>query len=113
MARLRNLRSGSIVAGDVEKATSVWRRLSGFLGYGTIGADQGLWFDNCKLIHTVGMRARVDIIFLAKDGRIRRIEYSVPPYRVVFCIGARAIVELGAASPEQRDLLCGDRLALE
>jgi uncharacterized membrane protein (UPF0127 family) len=114
VGRLRNLRSGSIVAENVEKATSVWRRLSGFLLYNTIHAGEGLWFDNCQAIHTIGMRARVDLIFLAKDDRILRIEYSVPPNRLaVICAGACAVVELGAVSPQQRDIRPGDRLALE
>ena len=119
MARLRNLRTGRVVAENVEKANSVWRRFSGLLTYAKIRADQGLWFDNCWAIHTIGMRDRIDVIFLAKDSHIMRVEYSVPPNRLaVMCAGARAIVELGAAGSEQRDLLIGDlrpgdRLALE
>lgn len=114
MARLRNLRTGDIVAGDVEKANSLWRRFTGFLTYGTIRPDRGLWFDNCSAIHTIGMRERIDAIFLAKDGRVMRVNYSVAPYRLaVICAGARAVVELGAAPAEQRDLQVGDLLALD
>ena len=114
MARLRNLRTGNIVAGDVERANSLWRRFTGFLTYGAIRPDRGLWFDNCSAIHTIGMRERIDAIFLARDSRVMRINYSVAPNRLaVICAGARAVIELGAAPAEQRDLLVGDLLALE
>ena len=114
VARLRNLRTGNVVAEDVKKADSLWLRFTGFLTCGKIGPDQGLWFDNCSAIHTIGMRERIDAVFLAKDHRVMRVNYSVPPYRlVVICGGARAVIELGAAPAERRDLLVGDVLALE
>ena len=90
VARLRNLRTGNIVAGDVEKANSLWRRFTGFLTYGKICPDRGLWFDNCSAIHTIGMRERIDAVFLAKDGRVMRINYSVAPNRLAVICARRA-----------------------
>ncbi len=114
MPSLRNLRTGNIVAGDVEKANSLWRRFTGFLTYGKICPDRGLWFENCSAIHTIGMRERIDAVFVAKDGRVMRINYSVAPNRIaVICAGARAVIELGAAPAKRRDLLVGDLLVLE
>lgn len=78
-----------------------------------IRSDDGLWFDKCNVIHTLGMRARIDAIFLSRDHRVMKIRYSVPRHRfMVACPGAHAVVELGAA-PTRRDLLIGDQLALE
>lgn len=113
MARLRNLRTGEVVAEEVERADTIWRRLSGLLSYRKIRSDQGMWFDNCWAIHTLGMRSRIDTLFLAKDHRILKILYAVPPQRpAVLCVGAKVVVELGAAS-QQRNLRVGDRLTLE
>jgi uncharacterized protein len=114
VARLRNLRTGSILAGDVEKANSLWRRLTGFLKCENICPDRGLWFENCSAIHTIGMRERIDAVFLAKDGRVMQINYSIAPNRLaVICPGARTVIELGAAPAKRRDLLLGDQLSLE
>jgi uncharacterized protein len=108
------MRSGCTVAHNVEKADSWWRRLSGLLPMSKIRPDDGLWFDRCSVIHTIGMRCQVDAIFLSKDHRVMRVRYSVPRHRlVVACPGASAVVELGEASPARRDLLIGDKLALE
>ena len=111
--RLRNLRTGAIVAENVERARS-WRRLSGFLTYGSVAPDDGLWFDRCNTIHTLGMRGTIDAIFLDKDDRVLAIHYSVPRHRLaVGHCGARAVVELGAAASPNREVRIGDRLALE
>jgi uncharacterized protein len=108
------VRSGRVVAENVEKAESWWRRLSGLLPRAEIRADDGLWFDKCNVIHTIGMRSCIDAIFLSTDHRVMRIRYSVPRHRlVVACPGASAVVELGAAFPARRDLLIGDKLTLE
>jgi uncharacterized protein len=108
------VRSGCILAENVEKADSWWRRLSGLLPLSEIRADDGLWFDRCNVIHTIGMRSRIDAIFLSSDRRVMRVRYSVPRHRLlVGCPGAHAVVELGEAFPARRDLLIGDQLALE
>jgi uncharacterized membrane protein (UPF0127 family) len=110
---LRNLRTGAIVAADVARADSLWRHLSGLIPYGTVASDQGMWFDNCWAIHTIGMRQTIDVLFLAKDHGVLKIHYAVPPYRpAVVCAGAKVVVELGA-SAERRDVRVGDRLTLE
>jgi uncharacterized protein len=114
MARLRNVRSGCVLAENVEKAESWWRRLSGLLPCAEIRADVGLWFDQCSVIHTIGMRSRIDAIFLSADHRVMKVQYSVARHRLaVACPGAHAVVELGEAFPARRDLLIGDQLALE
>lgn len=113
-ALLRNLRTGSILADNVVKPASWWRRLAGFLSYAEIRSNDGLWFDRCSAIHTLGMRSEIDAIFLDARNRVLDVRYSVPRYRLM--VGhwkARAIVELGAAAEKTRQVSIGDRLALE
>ena len=114
MAHLRNLTKGSIVADNVARADSLWQRLAGLLGRRSIEPDDGLWFDNCYAIHTVGMRSRVDVVFLTKDQRVMHVRYSVPRYSIaVGCLGAQTVVELGEAPEGKRDIAIGDELSLE
>ena len=113
-ARLRNLRTGSILADKVEKATSCWRRLTGLLSRADVRPSEGLWFDRCSAIHTLGMRTEIDAIFLDGQNRVLGVHYSVPRHR--FMIGhwkARVVVELGPAASKTRQVRIGDRLALE
>jgi len=114
MPTLKNLTTGQVVARNVVRADGFFGRMVGFLSKSTIHPDEGLWFDDCAAIHTVGMRARIDVIFLNSAQRVLRIDRSVPQFRLaVACPGAHAVVELGEAPADGRDLLAGDELALE
>lgn len=113
-ARLRNLRTGAVLAENVEKATSWWRRLAGFLPCAQVRPGDGLWFDNCGAIHTLGMRCEIDAFFLDSQNRVLSARYSVPRHCLAVAHrGARVVVELGAASPDKREVAIGDRLTLE
>lgn len=111
---LRNATTGEILAANVRYADSWWARLAGFIPRRVIAPDDGLWFRNCWVIHTLGMRARIDLIFLDGENRILRTQRRVRlNHPAIGCAGARNVIELGAGALEGRDLLAGDRLALE
>lgn len=59
-------------------------------------ADEALRIPRCRSIHTFGMRFPLDVIFLDADGRAIRVDRDVPPWRVVSCRGADAVVETRA-----------------
>jgi len=113
VAVLKNVTTGEILAGNVERANGFWRRLVGFLSQSNVKPDDGLWYDNCSAIHTVGMKECIDVVFLDENHRVMRVERAIPRYRVAVTYGARAVVELGEATLQGRDLLAGDELALE
>ena len=113
MATLINATTGQIIARNVNRANRLIERILGFIPWSRVSPDEGLWFDRCNAVHTVGMRSRIDVIFLDEKSRVLRIDRSVPRFRLaVTCPHARAVVELGEAPPEGRDLLTGDELAL-
>jgi uncharacterized protein len=111
---LRNVTTNQVLAANVRYAESWWDRFVGFIPHRVVAPDDGLWFRNCWAIHTLGMRAHVDVIFLDADGRVVRTDRNVPRHRpAIACPGARSVVELGAGALEGRDVLAGDWLALE
>lgn len=113
MAVLKNATTGQVIAAHVRFADSWWERIAGFIPKQIVEPDEGLWFRNCWAIHTVGMRALIDVIFLDGEGCVVRTDREVRLNRpVVACPGARSVVELGAGALEGRDLLVGDRLEL-
>jgi len=114
MASLRNANTGKVVAGNVMRAIHWRQRLIGLLPKGHIGPDEGIWFDNCAAVHTVGMRVPIDIIFLDDASRVMRIARSVRSMRfAVACRGAATVIELGEGAGVGRGVLVGDRLLLE
>ena len=51
----------------------------------------------CSSVHTAGMRFALDVVFLDAGGRVMRVVRGVPPWRVVSCRGAEAVVEVAAS----------------
>jgi len=64
----------------------------------------GLMLPRTRSVHTFGMRFALDLVWLAADGRVVRIDVGVPPRRLRSCRRARAVVELptgdAGAGPE-------------
>ena len=112
--RLRNCSTNEVVAVNVQFATSLVQRAIGLLHKSAIAPSEGLWFRNACMIHTVGMRASIDVIFVDANDRVVQLRSSVHPNRlVVACFSAASVIELGAGALNGTDLLIGDRLLLE
>ena len=69
-------------------------RLAGLAGLRTLPRRTGLLIPDCRSVQTVGMRFKLDLIWLADDGGIVDVTASVPPWRVVTRAHARAVVEV-------------------
>jgi uncharacterized membrane protein (UPF0127 family) len=114
MYGLRNASNGKVLATHVGRALNPWERGIGLLLRKNVEPGEGLWIDHCSAIHTMMMRASIDVFFLDKDGRVLRILVAVEPNRLALvCRDAVAVVELGAQGSVARDVLVGDRLILE
>jgi len=111
---LRNASNGKVIATRVALASTPWSRGVGLLPRASVAPDEGLWIDRCGAVHTIGMRATIDLLFLDKNNCVLRIASAVPPNRLaVTCRKAVAVVELGADPNAGRDVLVGDRLVME
>ncbi len=110
---LRNERSGEILAPRIARASNALTRLVGLLRKAEVGAGEGLWIDRCNAVHTLGMRATLDLYFLDANDRVLKIATAVAPGRLAeTCRAAKTVVELGSAR-DPRDVLIGDRFVLE
>jgi uncharacterized membrane protein (UPF0127 family) len=113
MALLRNRNTGAIIATRVERATTFLQRAVGLLARPKVRPDEGLWLDRCSSIHTMGMRASIDVIFLDANDSVVRLCPMVPQWRpALVCRGARSVIELGSGALRAVDVIPGDRLEL-
>ena len=102
------------LAQSVTMAETPWMRVVGWLHRGTIASDEGLWFADCDAVHTLGMRSRLDLVFLDEHNRVVATHAGVRPGRfIVCCPGARAVLELGPSFLQRSGGLLGHELALE
>jgi uncharacterized protein len=56
----------------------------------------GLRILKCNSIHTFGMRFGLDLVWLARDGRVLRVDRDVAPRRMKLCVQARSVIETAA-----------------
>jgi uncharacterized membrane protein (UPF0127 family) len=110
---LRNARTGAIIATRIDRLTGFLQRAIGLLGRSGVRRDEGVWIPACRAIHTIGMRADIDVIFVDRQGCVLRLEGNVEPNRwSLSCLRAADVVELGGGALRQMDVLIGDRLEL-
>ncbi len=110
---LRNESSGVALAARVVRASDPFARGIGLLNRSAVSSDEGLWISNCSAVHTLGMRATIDLYFLDRNGRVTKIASAIPPHRLsISCREAHSVVELGAADCA-RAVRLGDKLVLE
>jgi uncharacterized membrane protein (UPF0127 family) len=114
MMRIRNATTGEIVATDVKRARGWIERMVGLIARKRVDPQEGLWFEDCGLIHTVGMQTVIDVVFLDKEQRVLRTLCEVPKNKfVIACRGAESVLELGGGALQRCDILVGDRFIFE
>lgn len=108
--RLINERTQSAVASVVEIAVSREDRRRGLLGRNGLDASAAMMLAPCAAVHTAFMRFALDVVFVDRMGRVRKIVRGLEPWRLSASFGAYAAIELAAGGP--RDIVPGDRLYL-
>jgi uncharacterized membrane protein (UPF0127 family) len=95
--RLRGLRPVAVLGRDVPVATGFRARLLGLARLDRDEAGAGLLLPRCSSVHTFGMRFALDLLFLDESGAVLCVRRQIPARRVVFCRGARSVLEIPSA----------------
>jgi uncharacterized membrane protein (UPF0127 family) len=108
--RLVNERTNGTVASVVEFAVTRTERRRGLLGRDGLDQSAALMLAPCPAVHTAFMRFAIDVVFVDREGRVRKIVRGLAPWRMSASVGAYAAIEFTAGA--ERDLVPGDRLYL-
>ena len=74
-------------------------------------AGDGLWIFPTQAIHTFGMRFAIDVVFLDRNLRVKRIYHRLAPFRLTtFVWGAQSVLELASGSLAGTGTTVGDEL---
>ena len=107
---LRVERTGEWLVTQVRLAIDSEQRRRGLLGRTGLEPGEGLVIAPSQGVHTFGMAFPIDIIGIARDGRIVRVREAVKPARLVFSWSAFAILELAAGAASRAGVRVGDQL---
>ena len=89
-----NLTRRTILATRMEVADSAPTRNKGLLGREHLFIGEGLWILPCLAVHTFGMRFPIDLVYLDRMKRIRKLAREVSPGRLSACFSAHSVLEL-------------------
>ena len=108
--RIYNLTRQTELADCVEVADRGAKRRKGLLGREKLSAGEGLWIVPCESVHTFGMRFPIDLVYLDRDKRVKKVTNDVHPWRMSACLSAHSVVELASGSIRKSQTQPGDRL---
>lgn len=110
--RVWNLTRQCDLASHVEVARTAAARRKGLLGRNALEPAEGLWLVPCASIHTFFMRFAIDLVYLDRQHRVKKVRSAVPPWRLSVCLTAHSVIELPAGSAEQTNTQPGDQLEI-
>jgi uncharacterized membrane protein (UPF0127 family) len=82
-------------------AESGWDRLRGLAFRQDPPDGWALLFPRCRSVHTLGVRFAIDLVFLDRWGWPGAIRRAVPPWRIVSCPNAAAVLEMRAGDADR------------
>ncbi len=67
-----------------------------------------MWIVPCEAVHTFFMRFAIDLVYLDRKNRIKKIACGVPPWRLSACLSAHSVLELPSGTVEISKSCRGD-----
>ena len=98
LLEVRNSTRGTVLGMRVELAGSGGVRRKGLLGRDGLGPGEGLWIVPCESVHTFFMRFAIDLVYLDRKQRVRKVRSAVGPWRLSACLTAHSVLELPAGT---------------
>ncbi len=108
--KIVNRTRDSVLADWVDVADSAARRNKGLLGRDHLDAGEGLWITPCEAVHTFGMRFAIDLVYVDRALRVRKVRHSVAPWHLSGCLSAHSVVELASGTVRETHTNVGDSL---
>jgi uncharacterized membrane protein (UPF0127 family) len=108
--QVTNLTRRTVLATCLEVAGTDKTRRKGLLGRECLAPGGGLWIVPCESVHTFFMRFPIDLVYLDRKHRVRKLRSEVGPWRLSACLAAHSVLELVAGTIRSTQTQCGDTL---
>lgn len=91
---------------------TLWEETKGLLGRTGLDPDEGLWIPRCRLVHMLGMRFALDVVFLDAELIVLRVVQGLRPWSWAGAWRARHVLELPVGGAQRAGLVPGMGLRL-
>jgi uncharacterized protein len=109
---LVNSRTGVVVADRLIPAFDSAARRRGLLEHGELPEGSAMIIAPSNAIHTFFMKFPIDVVFVGRDGEVRKIREAVAPWRMSAALRAYAVIELRAGALGRSNTVIGDTLVI-
>jgi hypothetical protein len=96
--KVLNVTRGTILATQLTKAHTGATRRKGLLDRKDLLPGEGLWIAPCESVHTFFMHFPIDLVYLDRKLKVRKVRHSVAAWRMSACFTAHSVLELPAGT---------------
>ena len=111
--KVRNETRHTVLAEAADVADTSAKRRTGLLKHTRLEAGEGLLIVPCESVHTFFMKFPIDLVYLDKRRKVRKVRHAVPAWRLSACLSAHSVLELPAGTLARTGTVVGDELAVE
>ena len=109
---VRNQTRNTILADKADLADTSEKRRTGLLKHTHLDPGHGLWIVPCESVHSFFMKFAIDLVYLDRHKKVRKIRHNMVPWRISACLTAHSILELPAGSVAATATQPGDQLEI-
>lgn len=103
-----------VLATQVWIADTSWSRAKGLLGRPSFPITDAMWIRPCNSIHTFFMKFPIDVAFVGRDLKVKRLIANIEPGQLVWPIwSAHSVFEFAAGFLERNPIHVGDQLHVD
>ena len=102
----------TVLATRLTLADTPETREKGLLGRDGLPPGEGLWIVPCQAIHMFFMRFAIDLVYIDRQKRVRKVRSNVAPWRISVCLSAHSVLELPAGIVRETRTQRGDILEI-
>jgi uncharacterized membrane protein (UPF0127 family) len=111
--KVRNVTRQTVLAQGADVADTSAKRRTGLLRHERLERGEGLWIVPCESVHTFFMKFPIDLVYLDKRKKVKKVRHAVPAWRMSACLTAHSILELPAGTAAETGTVAGDELAFD
>jgi uncharacterized membrane protein (UPF0127 family) len=111
--KVRNQNRGTVLAEAADVADTSAKRRTGLLKHTKLEPGAGLWIAPCEAVHSFGMKFAIDVVYLDRKKRVRKVRKEMVPRRLSACLTAHSVLELPVGMIEASRTEPGDQLEFE
>jgi uncharacterized membrane protein (UPF0127 family) len=111
--RVRNRDRGTVLAEAADVADTSAKRRTGLLKHTGLAPGEGLWIAPCEAVHSFGMKFAIDVVYLDRKKRVRKLRKQMVPRRLSACLTAHSVLELPVGVIDASQTRQGDQLEFE